>query len=263
MISEPCADAQPTGGVTHASTVRVEMNILVIDIGGSHVKCVATDHPSPVRFASGPKLTPERMVREVLNLTKGWRFEVISIGYPGVVRHGAIVREPRNLGRRWVGFDLQAALGRPVRIINDAAMQALGGYAGGRMLFLGLGTGLGSALIVDGVIVAMELGHLPYAGRRTYEHALGERGRKRSGTKRWRATVAEVVEGLREALFPDDIVLGGGNVTRLKRLPAQTRRGDNAHAFVGGFRMWDEPAEPAVHGANADRGTVVRVAIER
>ena len=215
------------------------MKILVVDVGGSHVKCVATDHQRPVEFESGPKLTPDRMVRNVLKITKGWRFDAVSIGYPGVVRRGKIVREPRNLGSGWVGFNLQEALGRPVKTINDAAMQALGGYEGGKMLFLGLGTGLGSALIVGGVIAAMELGHLRYAEGRTYEDYLGEQGRQRLGNKKWRGMLEEVVEGLRMALLPDYIVLGGGNVANLKRLPPHTRRGDNAYAFAGGFRLWD------------------------
>jgi len=215
------------------------VKILVVDIGGSHVKCVATDHETPVRFASGPELTPAPMVKRILKLTRGWQFDVVSIGYPGVVRAGTIVREPNNLGSGWVGFDLEAAFGRPVKIINDAAMQALGGYAGGKMLFLGLGTGLGSALIVDGVIAATELGHLRYAARRTYEDVVGERGRKRLGNEKWRDRVAEVVEGFRKALLPDSIVLGGGNASRLKRLPSNTRLGHNADAFAGGFRLWE------------------------
>ena len=214
----------------------------MVDVGGSHVKCVATDHQRPVTFESGPKLTPDQMVRNVLKITRGWRFDAVSIGYPGVVRRGRIVREPQNLGSGWVGFDFQAAFARPVKTINDAAMQALGGYEGGKMLFLGLGTGLGSALIADGVIAAMELGHLHGVHGHDYEHYLGEKGRKRLGNKRWRANVHDVVKGLRKALLPDDIVLGGGNVAHLKRLPKQTRRGDNAHAFLGGFRLWERPA---------------------
>jgi polyphosphate glucokinase len=213
--------------------------VLVIDVGGSHVKCVATDHPQPARFPSGPQLTPERMVKKVRKLSADWRFDVVSLGYPGVVRRGRIVHEPYNLGAGWVGFDAQAAFGCPVKIINDAALQALGGYEGGKMLFLGLGTGLGSALIVDGVIAAMELGHLHCGAGHTYEDYLGERGRLRQGNKRWRRKVAEVVEGFRRALLPDYIVLGGGNVAQLKELPPQTRRGDNAYAFLGGFRLWE------------------------
>jgi len=215
------------------------MNILVVDVGGSHVKCVATDHKNPVRFKSGPKLTPGTMVKTVLKITARWRFDAVSVGYPGVVRRGKVVREPHNLGSGWVGVDFQAAFGRPVKVINDAAMQALGGYEGGHMLFLGLGTGLGSALIVDGVIAAMELGHLHCADGQNYEDHLGEKGRKRLGNTRWRGKVMDVVGGFRKALLPDYIVLGGGNVGHLKRLPPRTRRGDNAHAFLGGFRLWE------------------------
>ncbi len=221
------------------------MKILVVDVGGSHVKCVATDHKSPVKFKSGAKLTPDRMVRKIMKITEGWRFDAVSIGYPGVVRRGRIVCEPRNLGSGWVGFDFQAAFVRPVKIINDAAMQALGGYEGGKMLFLGLGTGLGSALIVDGVIAAMELGHLHYSHGNTYEDYLGKQGRKRLGKKKWRRKVKNVVESFRNALLPDYIMLGGGNAADLKRLPPQTRRGDNAYAFLGGFRLWERQNQSA------------------
>jgi len=231
------------------------MKILVVDIGGNHVKCMATHHADPVKFKSGPKLTPERMMRNVLKITRGWRFDAVSIGYPGVVRRGKIVREPHNLGSGWVGYDFQAAFGRPVKIMNDAAMQALGVYEGGRMLFLGLGTGFGSALIFDGVIAAMELGHLHYANRHNYEDYLGERGRKRLGNREWRGKVEEAVEGLREALLPDYVVLGGGNARKLKRLPAQTRRGDNTHAFLGGVRYWD-PRHRNAAGPNGIEWTI-------
>ncbi len=221
---------------------KQNMKILVIDIGGSHVKCAATDHTREVEFKSGPKLTPGRMAKEVLKITRDWSFDAISIGYPGVVSRGLIVREPNNLGRGWIGFDFHAAFSRPVKVINDAAMQALGGYDGGKMLFLGLGTGLGSALIVDGAIAAMELGHLHCGEGETYEDHVGERARKKLGNRIWRRKVHEVVEGFRQALLPDVIVLGGGNVAHLKRLPPQTRRGDNANAILGGFRLWDAAA---------------------
>jgi predicted NBD/HSP70 family sugar kinase len=178
------------------------------------------------------------MVKAVLKSTASWHYDAVSIGYPGVVRRGRIVREPHNLGAGWVGFDFRAAFARPVKIINDAAMQALGDYDGGKMLFLGLGTGLGSALIVDGVIAAMELGHLHGGDGHNYEYDLGNQGRKRLGNKRWRRKVQAVVNGFRAALLPDYIVLGGGNAARLEPLPPQTRRGDNAQAFVGGFRLW-------------------------
>lgn len=214
------------------------MKILVVDVGGSSVKCLATGHQSPRKFKSGPKLNPSEMVSGVLKITRGWRFDAVSIGYPGVVRHGKLVREPHNLGSGWVGFDFQAAFGCPARVINDAAMQALGGYDGGTMLFLGLGTGLGSALIVDGVIQAMELGHLHYANGRSYEEYLGKQGLKRMGKEKWRRKVMDVVEGFRKALLPDYIVLGGGNARKLKRLPPQTRCGGNSDAFLGGCRLW-------------------------
>jgi polyphosphate glucokinase len=221
------------------------VEILVVDVGGSHVKCVASNHPSPVRFKSGPTMTPDLMVRNVLEITKGWRFDVVSIGYPGVVCRGRIVCEPHNLGSGWIGFDFQAAFGRPVKTINDAAMQALGSYEGGKMLFLGLGTGLGSALIVDGMVAALELGHLHYSHGHIYEEYLGNQGRKRLGNRKWRDKVMDAVEGFRQALLPDYIVLGGGNAAYLKRLPPQTSRGENADAFLGGFRLWHKQFENA------------------
>jgi polyphosphate glucokinase len=181
------------------------------------------------------------MVKKVLKITDGWRFSAISIGYPGVVRRGAVTVEPRNLGRGWVGFDFHAAFKRPVKLLNDAAMQAFGAYAGGTMLFLGLGTGLGATLIIDGLIVPMELAHLPYRNGRSFEEHVGERARKEYGNKRWRLNVEQVLMDLRLALLPEYIVLGGGNVSHLDRLPARTRRGQNADAFKGGFRLW-EPA---------------------
>jgi polyphosphate glucokinase len=214
--------------------------ILVIDIGGSHVKCLLSGEATRRRFSSGPGLTPQQMVQGVLDLAADWHFDVISIGYPGVVRQGAPAREPRHLAPGWVGFDFEAAFGRPVRIVNDAAMQALGGYRGGKMLFLGLGTGLGSALIVDGHIVAMELGHLRRSRRHDYEDLLGKRGCKRLGKRKWRRKVHAVVGGFSAALLPDEIVVGGGQADRLKKLPPRTRRGSNADAFLGGFRLWDE-----------------------
>ena len=235
-----------------SGTIEKPVKILVLDVGGSHVKCFANDRKRQCRFESGDRMSADEMVKEVLKLTRGWRYDAVSIGYPGVVRGGAIAREPHNLGRGWIGFDFQAAFGRPVRIVNDAAMQALGAYQGGHMLFLGLGTGLGSALIVDGVIAAMELGHLRYGNGRDYEHYVGNRGRKRLGGKKWRAKVHEVVLEFRDALLPDDIVLGGGNVHRLKRLPPHTRRGGNHDAFQGGLRLWDQPglkrAKSAIKG---------------
>ncbi len=217
------------------------MKVLVIDIGGTHVKLLATGQDEPVKFVSGPRLTPAQMVAGVKKLGRGWKYQAISMGYPGLVLHGRVVAEPHNLGRGWVAFDYRAAFGRPVKIINDAAMQALGSYKGGKMLFLGLGTGLGSALVVDGIVEPMELGHLPYR-KGTYEAYVGQRGLEQRGKKKWRRHVAGVVAGLIAALEPDDVVLGGGNVRKLKELPAGCRAGDNANAFVGGGRLWEQAA---------------------
>jgi polyphosphate glucokinase len=228
------------------------MKILVVDVGGTHVKCASTDHPTPSEYASGPQLTAADMVNQVLKLTRTWRYEAVSIGYPGVVAGGRPLRDPQNLGQGWVGFDYAAAFGRPVRILNDAVMQALGNYSGGKMLFLGLGTGLGTALIVDGVIVPMELGHLQWRKDRDYEYYIGDHGRKRLGEKKWRAKVEEVVSDFRKAMQPDEIVLGGGNARRLKRLPDNTRLGDNLAAFQGGLRFWDDQARSAkIHARSA------------
>ncbi len=219
--------------------------ILVVDVGGSHVKCLASGQTTRRRFVSGRGLTPQAMVEGVRKLTADWDFDALAIGYPGVVCAGAPAQEPQNLAPGWVGFDFAAAFGRPVRLVNDAAMQALGSYRGGTLLFLGLGTGLGSALIVDGKIVAMELGHLRRSKRRDYEDLLGKCGYKRLGKKKWRRKVCAVVAGFSAALLPDDIVIGGGQAERLKTLPPRARCGDNAAAFVGGFRLWDAPAPAA------------------
>ncbi len=213
--------------------------VLVIDVGGSSVKILATGQGDHRSFPSGPKLTPEEMISGVKKLAGDWSYDVASIGYPGPVSGGRPIAEPYNLGRGWVGFDFAAALGCPVKIINDAAMQALGSYNGGKMLFLGLGTGLGSTLVIDGVVEPMELGHLPYK-KRTYEDYVGLAGLSRHGEKRWRRDVANVVARLIAALEPDDTVLGGGNVKKLKSLPPHCREGDNANAFRGGFRLWEE-----------------------
>jgi polyphosphate glucokinase len=216
------------------------MNVLAIDVGGSHVKCLVRGQPEPRTFESGPSMTAATMVRRVLALTRDWRYAVVSIGYPGPVMHGAPVHEPHNLGKGWVGFDFARAFRRPVKVVNDAAMQALGSYEGGRMLFLGLGTGLGSALIVDGKLEAMELAHLPYRKGKTYEDYVGARGLERLGKKKWRKAVLQVIEELNAALGADYVVLGGGNARRMKELPEYVRLGDNSHAFLGGFRLWDE-----------------------
>ncbi len=227
------------------------MNVLVVDIGGTNVKILATGQAEPRKFPSGPTLTPKRMVAGVKKLAGDWKYDVVSIGYPGPILGGRPVSEPFNLGPGWVGFNFQAAFGRPVKVINDAAMQALGSYQRGKMLFLGLGTGLGSTMIVDGVVEPAELGHLPYKSRRrTYEDYVGLRGLKRMGRKRWEQHVVELIERLIAALEPDDVVLGGGNVKQLKTLPAGCRAGDNANAFLGGFRLWEragvrKPSPPA------------------
>ena len=215
-----------------------QCEILVVDVGGSHIKMLATGHRQRVKIESGSKMTAMEMVRAVQDATRGWHHSVVSIGYPGLVLHGKPVAEPRHLGNGWVGFDFTKAFGCPVRIINDAAMQALGSYNGGRMLFLGLGTGLGSALIVNGVIVPMELAHLPYRKGRTYEDYVGKAGRKRWGKKKWRRHVADVVTRLKAALEVDDVVIGGGNAKKLRALPNDVRLGSNANAFAGGYRLW-------------------------
>ena len=216
------------------------MKTLVIDIGGTHVKVIATGHKNPVLIPSGPDLTPKKMVAAVWQAAAGWDYSAVSIGYPGPVVHGRPVNDPHNLGRGWVGFDFKKAFGRPVKVINDAAMQAFGSYRGGRMLFLGLGTGLGSALIVDGILEPMELAHLPYKKGRTYEDYVGLAGLKRLGKRKWRRHVADVVQQLKTALQADYVVLGGGNAKLLKRPPPGTRLGDNANAFRGGYRLWQK-----------------------
>jgi polyphosphate glucokinase len=213
------------------------MKVLAIDVGGTHVKILATDQKAPQKFVSGPRMTAKQMVSTVKKLAAGWNYDVVSIGYPGPVLHGHILHEPHNLASGWVNFDFEKAFGCPVKVINDAAMQALGSYKGESMLFLGLGTGLGSAMIVDGLLEPMELGHLPYR-KATYEDYVGIRGLKRFGKKKWQKYVADVVQRLAAALEPDDIVLGGGNVKKLHELPKGCRQGDNANAFVGGFRLW-------------------------
>jgi polyphosphate glucokinase len=213
------------------------MKVLAIDVGGTHVKVLATGEREVRKFPSGPAMTPDQMVAGVLELAKGWRFDAVSIGYPGPVLHGHPIAEPHHLGSGWVGFDFRRALGCPVRLINDAAMQALGSYLRGRMLFLGLGTGLGSAMIVNGIVEPMELGHLPYK-KGVYEDYVGAQGLAKHGKSKWRRHVADVVRLLVAALEPDDVVLGGGNAKELKELPQGCRLGNNANAFLGGFRLW-------------------------
>jgi polyphosphate glucokinase len=215
------------------------MKVLVIDIGGTHVKTLASGQESERQFDSGPTMTPKRMLSKVRKLVGDWKYDVVSIGYPGPVHRNRPIAEPWNLGKGWAGFNFEAAFKRPVKVLNDAAMQALGSYKGGKMLFLGFGTGLGSAVIVDGIVEPMELGHLPYK-KATFEDYVGIRGLEKHGRKKWRRHVADVVKRLIAAIEPDDVVLGGGNVRLLKEMPAGCRNGDNANAFAGGFRLWEE-----------------------
>ena len=216
------------------------VKILVIDVGGSHVKLLATGRRTPVKVPSGPDLTPRQMVDEVREATAGWSYDAITIGYPGPIVRGKIGKEPVNLGPGWTRFNFQRAFDCPVRMINDAAMQALGSYAGRTMLFLGLGTGLGTTLVMDGTVVPLELAHLPFRDRKSYEETIGEAGLKRTGKRKWRRNVTEIVGLLMAATNADYTVLGGGNVRFMDELPANTRRGSNANAFRGGYRLWDD-----------------------
>ena len=212
--------------------------ILVIDIGGSHVKFRLGAHGEIRKFVSGPGMTAAAMVRKVRKLGADLPYEAVSIGYPGLVLRGRIAAEPFNLAPGWVGYDFVKGFGRPARVINDATMQALGSYTGGRMLFLGLGTGLGATLILDDIVEPMEIGHMPYRHGRTFEDEAGERGRRRLGNRKWRKAVAEVVTRLKDVLEVDYVVVGGGNARRLRELPEGARPGDNLNAFTGGLRMW-------------------------
>ena len=221
---------------------RNSTRVLVVDIGGTHIKLLVTGYRTPVKIPSGPGMTPRKMVAAVQQAAGKWEYGKVAIGYPGPVLHGKPVAEPHNLGVGWVGFDFQKAFRRPVKMVNDAAMQALGSYDGGRMLFLGLGTGLGSALIVDGVLEPLELAHLPYKNGRTYEDYIGLRGLERVGKKKWRLYVADVIAQLKAALEADYVVIGGGNAKLLKDLPSKTRLGSNANAFRGGFKLWQTRA---------------------
>jgi polyphosphate glucokinase len=217
--------------------------VLVIDVGGTHVKILATGEKEPRKIDSGPKMTATMMVAAAKKLAQGWTYDAVSIGYPGPVVRGHPLHEPANLGIGWVGFDFRKAFGCPVSVINDAAMQALGSYEGGRMLFLGLGTGLGSALVVDGHLEPMELAHLPYKKGKTYEDYVGLRGLEDFGKKKWRKSVADVVERFKAALGADYVVLGGGNAKYMTELPNDTRLGSNENAFLGGFRLWEQNRE--------------------
>jgi predicted NBD/HSP70 family sugar kinase len=212
--------------------------VLVVDVGGSQVKLLASGETERRRFESGPDLEPQRMVEGVLEAAEGWSWEVASLGIPTPVLGGRPIAEPINLGEGWVGFDYEGALGKPTKIVNDAVMQAIGSYEGGRMLFLGLGTGLGSTLIVEGSVEPLELGHLPFR-KRTFEEYVSRSAREKRGRKRWKAAVFETVERLSAAIQPDYVVLGGGEAEELDELPPNCRRGANENAFVGGFRLWE------------------------
>ncbi|MEO8478144.1 MAG: ROK family protein [Gemmatimonadota bacterium] len=217
------------------------MIVLTIDVGGSHVKVLASDRHESRKADSGHDMTPDAMITAAREMTSDWHYDAVTIGYPGVVQRGRITKEPRNLAAGWTSFDFRTAFDCPVRLINDAAMQALGSYNGGSMLFLGLGTGLGSAMIVDDIIQPMELAHLPYRKHKSYEEYLGDDGRDRLGEKKWTKHVWRVVELLRAALQPEYIVIGGGNADRLDELPEHVLLGDNDNAFTGGFRLWQPP----------------------
>ena len=234
------------------------MRVLAIDIGGTHVKILATGQTEKRAVDSGPTLTPRRMVTAVKRLAEGWTYDVVSIGYPGPVLHNRPMLEPHNLGAGWVGFDFARAFGKPVRILNDAAMQALGSYKGGRMLFLGLGTGLGTALVKDGQVEPLELAHLPYKKGRTYEDYVGLRGLERLGKKKWRKEVAAVVTQLRAAMQAEYVVIGGGNAKKLDDVPKGVELGDNANAFVGGFRMWEGESSRGRRTETRRRGAAAR-----
>lgn len=216
------------------------MTVLAIDVGGTNVKVLAEGKRVPIKIPSGPTMTPDVMVASVLKATQDWKYDRIAMGYPAPVIHNKPVLEPHNLGPGWVGFEYQTAFGKPLRMINDAAMQALGSYRGGRMLFLGIGTGLGSALVIEGIVQPMELAHLPYRKKLTYEDYVGRRGLERLGKRRWRERVLDVIDRLAAALIVDYVVLGGGNAKLLKTLPKGVELGANDNAFLGGFKLWQE-----------------------
>lgn len=225
-------------GTKRGAGGRAPRRVLVLDVGGTHVK-LRVNARGPIRkFDSGPDMKPRAMVRQIRALIGPDDYDAVSMGYPGLVARGKVAAEPFNLGRGWIGFNFARALGRPVQVINDAAMQAIGSYRGGRMLFLGLGTGLGATLIIDGVVEPTEVGHMPYKRGRTFEDYVGEQGRRRRGSRKWRKSVLDVIERLRYAFEADYVVLGGGNAERLKKLPRGVRRGDNKNAFLGGVRLW-------------------------
>jgi polyphosphate glucokinase len=227
------------------------MKVLAIDVGGTSVKILATGQKEPRKFASGKAMNPKTMVQQVKKLAADWKYDVVSIGIPAPFLLGHMIFEPHNLARGWIGFDFKSAFGCPVKMMNDAAMQALGSYKRGKMVFLGLGTGLGTALVVDGVAESRELAHLPFKGK-TYEDYVGRRALEKFGKKRWRKNVEEIVTGIIEAVKPHDFVIGGGNAKKLKELPKGCRLGNNANAFIGGFRLWN------TEETSGDRGEAVR-----
>lgn len=216
--------------------------VLTIDVGGSHVKILTSAGGEMRRTDSGPSLTPQQVVASVTKLAEGLDYDVISMGYPGPVQDNKPSLDPFNLGKGWNGYDFTAAFGKPVKLVNDALLQAIGSYDGGRMLFLGLGTGLGAAMVINNVGQPMELAHLPYKKGESFEDYVGERGLVKRGKKKWRKYVFDVVDRLRAALQPDYVVIGGGNVDKLDELPEKSRRGDNTRAFEGGFRLWRDKA---------------------
>jgi polyphosphate glucokinase len=220
------------------------MKVLVIDIGGTNVKVASTDMRVPIKIPSGPKMDAEQMTTEILAATEGWTYDCISIGYPGPVAHDRPLAEPHNLAPGWIDFPYQKTFGKPIRFINDAAMQALGGYRGGRMLFLGIGTGLGSAMVFDGVVIPLELAHLPYKKGRTYEECSGFAGLQRPGKKRWRRSVLDIIIRLQAALVCDSVLLGGGNAKLMKDLPSHVILGANSNAIDGGLKLWQNATIP-------------------
>jgi polyphosphate glucokinase len=227
------------------------MKILIIDIGGTNIKVASSDKLVPIKIPSGPTMTAEQMTKDVLAATKGWDYDRISIGYPGPVVHDHPLAEPHNLAVGWIDFPYQKAFGKPLRFINDAAMQALGGYKSGRMLFLGIGTGLGSAMIFDGVVIPLELAHLPYRKERTYEDYVGLRGLERRGVERWRKSVLDVIERLRAALVCDSVLLGGGNAKLMENLPSHVVLGTNSNAIEGGIKLWQDMPDSATAASEA------------
>jgi len=233
------------------------MKVMVIDIGGTNIKVASTDNRVPIKIPSGPTLTPQQMVDDVLRATEGWEYDCITLGYPGPVNRDAPLLEPHNLACGWIDFPYGKALPKPYRFINDAAMQALGGYKGGRMLFLGTGTGLGSALIIDGVTISLELAHLPYKKGYTYEEYIGLAGLERRGKKKWRKSVLDIIARLKAAMVCDYVLLGGGNAKLMKELPAHVILGANSNAIEGGIKLWEQPvpgASPATAKKTKKRG---------